>query len=153
MIASIAVLASITRDEPPAGLPGLEGARLATFGRRACAQLIDCVLNVLLGALAGLRSDPWLPTLVGWAIVVCFWTFFGATPGKMAMQLRIVAVSAPERVGLPVATAISRLLGCVVSGIALNLGYLHMIKDPRRQCWHDRWAGTLVVRMGPDPAP
>jgi uncharacterized RDD family membrane protein YckC len=41
-----------------------------------------------------------------------------------------------------------------LSAAALGAGYLWMLRDPRRQCWHDKLAGTVVVVPPPAaPAP
>jgi uncharacterized RDD family membrane protein YckC len=32
-----------------------------------------------------------------------------------------------------------------ISGVVLLLGYLWMLWDKEKQCWHDKIAGTVVV--------
>ncbi|MEC8486226.1 MAG: RDD family protein, partial [Actinomycetota bacterium] len=39
------------------------------------------------------------------------------------------------------------LFGNVISGQILYLGYLWMIWDKDRQTWHDKVAGTIVVKV------
>ena len=39
----------------------------------------------------------------------------------------------------------------IVSGLACGLGYLWMLWDPQRQTWHDKAAGTYVVRVSAYP--
>jgi uncharacterized RDD family membrane protein YckC len=44
-------------------------------------------------------------------------------------------------------TAIVRALGCFLSFVVLCLGFLWVVFDDQRQSWHDKIAGTTVVRV------
>jgi uncharacterized RDD family membrane protein YckC len=68
----------------------------------------------------------------------------GQTLGKMALGIRVVARDG----GNPsFGTAFLReIIGKLVSGIPLCLGYLWMLWDPEQQTWHDKMAGTHVER-------
>lgn len=77
--------------------------------------------------------------------IVAFWIARQATPGKMAIGARIVDVrsgAAPSPRQL-----IIRYLGYYVSLIPFGLGMLWVALDPRKQGWHDKLAGTAVVRV------
>ena len=72
-----------------------------------------------------------------------FWSIFGQTIGMAALGLTVRqangrAVGAP-RAGL-------RYLSFVVSTLPLFLGWLWCLADRRHQAWHDKIAGTVVVR-------
>ncbi len=41
---------------------------------------------------------------------------------------------------------IGRYLGYYVSIFALGVGFLWVAFDPRKQGWHDKMAGTVVIR-------
>ena len=71
-----------------------------------------------------------------------FWMLAGQTPGKWLMGVRIVRTDG-ER--LLFRSALVRLLGYLLS-FFLFLGYLWVLYDNRRQAWHDKLAGTVVVR-------
>ena len=43
-------------------------------------------------------------------------------------------------------TAIVRALGCFLSLCVVFLGFIWIAFDPNRQAWHDKIAGTVVVR-------
>ena len=77
---------------------------------------------------------------------VGFWVLAGQTPGKVVLGLSVVRVD-----GRPLRprAAVVRWLGYWLSGI-LFLGYLWILVDDRRQGWHDKLAGTLVVYHGLD---
>jgi len=42
--------------------------------------------------------------------------------------------------------AVLRFLGYLVNGVVFNLGYMWAGWDPEKQGWHDKIAGTFVVR-------
>ena len=75
-----------------------------------------------------------------------FWMLAGQTPGKYLMGVRIVRTEG-DRIKLW--NAVRREIGYVLSGI-LFLGYLWILFDNRRQGFHDKLAGTLVVYSWPE---
>jgi uncharacterized RDD family membrane protein YckC len=78
------------------------------------------------------------------AIVILFWRYRGATPGKMVIGAVIVDAETGD---LPtVKQSIGRYLGYILSSIPLGLGFLWVIFDDRKQAWHDKLAGTVVIR-------
>ncbi len=85
-------------------------------------------------------------------IVIVFWLTKQATPGKMAIGAKVV----DARTGGPMSLgqSIGRYLGYFVSLFGLCLGFLWVAFDSRKQGWHDKLAGTVVVRArvrGPEP--
>jgi len=44
-------------------------------------------------------------------------------------------------------TAVLRYVGTFISGIALLLGYLWVIWDPKHEAWHDKMAATKVIKF------
>ena len=71
-----------------------------------------------------------------------FWSVAGFTPGKAFLGLRIVQ-SDGQRMGL--GRAFVRLLAYWISALLFFLGFAWIIVDNRRQGWHDKIAGTIVV--------
>jgi uncharacterized RDD family membrane protein YckC len=80
--------------------------------------------------------------------VIGFWIFRSATPGKMATKLSIV----DAKTGGKPSTAqfIGRYFGYFVSMIPLFLGIIWVGIDKRKQGWHDKLAGTVVIRHRAD---
>lgn len=78
------------------------------------------------------------------AAVILFWLYREATPGKMAIGAR--EVDAKTGNVLSAGQAIGRYLGYYVSIIPVFLGVIWVAFDPKRQGWHDKLAGTVVVR-------
>lgn len=130
------------------------------FWARAGATLID---TILMGAIiwplltSYYGSDYWASNdfiqgpvdfLLSWllpAVGVCiFWTLKQATPGKMVIGARVVDANT----GLPLTygQSIGRYLGYYVCTIPAMLGFIWVAFDPKKQGWHDKMTGTVVVR-------
>jgi uncharacterized RDD family membrane protein YckC len=132
----------------------------AGFWLRVGAALIDTILISIviwpvLTAVYGM--DYWsgarliqgpVDFLVSWILpavaVVLFWLARQATPGKMAVGARIVDAKTG---GKPSARQLLiRYLGYYVAMLPLFIGILWVAFDPKKQGWHDKMAGTVVVR-------
>jgi uncharacterized RDD family membrane protein YckC len=75
---------------------------------------------------------------------ILFWRFRGATPGKMLFKARIVKSS---NLGQPSSGRLTgRFFAYLVSFVPVCLGFLWIAFDKRKQGWHDKLAGTVVVR-------
>lgn len=69
---------------------------------------------------------------------------WGRTVGKRLLGLRVVnAVGQPPGIGRAL---LREIVGKFLSGLLLGLGYLWVAWDERKQGWHDKIAGTTVVR-------
>ncbi len=136
--------------------------RYAGFWRRLVAGLIDSVLiamvtmlllfllsagNPDLLAQADLSRTPTmllvLEYLLPATITVVLWHIYGGTPGKLLMSCRIIDARSGERPGL--GRCVLRYLGYFVSALVFFLGFLWIAWDRRKQGWHDKIAGTLVI--------
>jgi uncharacterized RDD family membrane protein YckC len=82
--------------------------------------------------------------------VIVFWVYTSATPGKMATKLTIVDA---QTGGKPsTAQFVGRYLGYYVSILPLLLGIIWVGIDKRKQGWHDKLAGTVVIKSNlPEP--
>ena len=67
----------------------------------------------------------------------------GQTVGKMAVGIKVV-VGGNRNPGIGRA-ALRETIGKYLSIIALGLGFLWIVRDPRKQGWHDKIASTYVV--------
>lgn len=133
----------------------MEQQELAGFWRRAFANIIDLIwllpLALLLGVLAEAvnggaisAAGELMSNVITGLVVLLFWVERGATPGKLALGIRIIDA---ETGGTPpIGRLVLRYLGYIVSAIPLGLGYFWMLWDARRQTWHDKIGGTLVVK-------
>ena len=104
---------------------------------------------------SGLFAGP-ADFLISWILpaiaVIAFWFYRQATPGKSALSLRVLDADTGERLSL--GQAVGRYLGYFASIIPLCIGLIWVAFDSRKQGWHDKLAGTVVVRAksrGPQP--
>ena len=83
--------------------------------------------------------------LVLGVVVLLFWHFRGATPGKMLLRMKIVdayTLEAPTNL-----QCILRYAGYVLSTLPLMLGFFWIAWDKKRQGWHDKLASTVVIKL------
>ena len=119
----------------------------AGFWPRALAFLIDAlvVVVVLAPLVVVLGPGGWdLLGLLAVAVAVLgFWRYCGATPGKIAVGLKIVdaASGGPPTLG----RLVLRFFAYFVSALPLYLGFLWAAFDRRKQGWHDKIARTIVI--------
>lgn len=73
---------------------------------------------------------------------------WGATVGKKVLRLRVVDTSY-KPIGWGKAF-LREVIGKTVSSFFFNLGYLWALIDKRNQGWHDKIAGTFVVKLDKD---
>ena len=83
--------------------------------------------------------------------VIVFWAYKSATPGKIAVSIKIVDAQSGE---LPsTAQCIGRYFAYFISIFPLGLGLIWVAFDKRKQGWHDNLAGTVVIRKNPKTCP
>ena len=131
----------------------------AGFWIRFVASFIDSILSMLiLGPIfyalygveyfTGQASMGAVSTLINYVgpaiVVILFWVYKSATPGKMICGIKIVdeATGSNPKVG----QSILRYVGYYVSAIVLLLGFFWVIWDSKKQGWHDKIAGTVVIK-------
>lgn len=117
----------------------------AGFWQRLLAVLIDWLIVFVVSTPVSLlfyRAAPFMPLLAALA-VLAFWRYCGATPGKLAVGVKIV----DARTGQPAPTGrlVLRFVCYLVSAAPLYLGFLWIAFDRRKQGWHDKIAGTVVI--------
>ncbi len=152
------------------GLPGpvpASGQRLAPYGRRVVAFLLDSLITGVVGAAlvlpaGGVEFDDrsggfdlqvntvgvLISLLVG---IVYFGGLHGAsrgqTVGKMALGIRVVDADHGVTIGFGRAT-VRYLLTVLFSALCLVpwiLDHLWPLWDARRQAWHDKAVRSVVV--------
>lgn len=75
----------------------------------------------------------------------------GLTPGKWLLGLQVVNHQTGEIPGFA-AMFIREIVGRTISGVIFGLGYLWAIFDKNAQAWHDKIAGTVVLKVAPTAA-
>ena len=136
----------------------LRGAYVG-FWARLWATFLDTILTIIVTYPFLIAAYGWaylesralvegpLDLLLSWmfpaAAIVVFWIYCSATPGKMAIGARIVDAATgrqPTQWQL-----VKRYIGYFFSSIPLCWGFIRAAFDPRKQGWHDKLAGTVVV--------
>jgi uncharacterized RDD family membrane protein YckC/cytoskeletal protein CcmA (bactofilin family) len=132
------VSAPVAPVPPPVYPMSESGLPRAGFWFRMVALLIDVILIGII-----FRSHTViLPALAIYGAVL--WKLKGSTVGGIIFGLKVV-----RHDGRPLdwATSVVRALACFLSLIFLCLGFIWIAFDPEKQGWHDKIAGTVVVRL------
>lgn len=103
----------------------------------------------LMDLLGQLTTQLSIDLLFMGTIFILFWVYKNATPGKMLFKS--VIVDAKTLAAPSASQNIIRYLGYFVSLIPLGLGFLWIAFDQRKQGWHDKLAGTVVIKGKPRP--
>jgi len=94
------------------------------------------------GGFAGLW-DFLLQVVLPAVAVILFWKYRGATPGKMAISAKIVDATTG---GAPATgRLVVRYIAYLASMLPLFLGFVWIAIDRRKQGFHDKIAGTVVI--------
>ena len=159
----------IARDAPMADLSSSSaepfiGFGLASPGERVLSGLIDMTFVSLiqltlfyltthlvaqrLGALptSALVAMGLVGAVLGAGYFLFFWSLSGQTLGKLLTGGRVVDGRGGGGGALGASRAALRLVGAVLSAVPLGAGFLGLWTDTERRGWHDRLAGTKVVR-------
>jgi uncharacterized RDD family membrane protein YckC len=135
------VTATLPLQSNPPVMPESLSYPRASFWERLGAGFLDFVLIGILGGAVGVAP---LGLLIALAYFAGMWTWKGTTVGGIVLGLKVVRVD-----GQPVtfAVALVRALAAGFSVIVLFLGFLWIAWDREKQGWHDRIAGTVVLRL------
>jgi uncharacterized RDD family membrane protein YckC len=129
------------RYELPADGPG----SVAALWRRFVALVVDCVLATLITSLfvrPGSLQPEHVQTLNYWSLLTWFLitvigtAFFGATPGMMAVGIRVARTDGGSML-LPLRAIVRAVLTAVIVPA--------VVWDADRRSLHDKAAGTIVL--------
>ena len=131
------------------GATGATGADLTSFPRaafrdRLAAFVLDVILVVLVYQILDVFRHDNTVFLLLLAYHIGFWAWKGATVGGIICQLRVIRVDGAP---LSLADALVRGLSSIFSLAVFGIGCLWILRDPERQAWHDKIAGTYVVKV------
>jgi uncharacterized RDD family membrane protein YckC len=115
----------------------------ATLLDRLAAIALDVLLVLMVRSLFGSHGpEPFFLLLFAYYVGALTWK--GTTIGGIICNLRVVRTDGQP---LRPADVVVRSLAAIFSFVALGLGFLWIARDPERQAWHDRIAGTYVVTV------
>jgi uncharacterized RDD family membrane protein YckC len=141
-VASPPVIPDSTAAAPPPG--SLLGFPRGRFLDRVAAFALDLVLVAIAVNLFELVNYGGAFFLTLLLYHIAFWSWKGTTLGGIVVGLRVIRADGAH---LQPIDAIVRGLSSLLSFAALGLGCFWMITDPERQTWHDKIAGTYVVKV------
>jgi uncharacterized RDD family membrane protein YckC len=145
------IAAPLAGETPPpvAALlpPVISSATLprAGFWIRLAAVVLDAIL---IGMLCGFLGNIWsgFKVFPFWFAVYCaaMWATKGTTIGGIICSLKVVRLDdRPIDWGV----AVVRTLGGFLSLFVAGLGFIWVAFDDEKQSWHDKIAGTTIVRV------
>jgi len=95
------------------------------------------------------------PTGYEWIIqvisIVISWLYYAGLESSSQMGTlgkRLLGLKVTDLEGQPIGfgRATGRYFGKILSAIPLGLGFFMMLADEKKQTWHDKMAGCLVVK-------
>ena len=133
------------------------GSKAGLF-RRYVALMIDPLLAVGLwfiatGVLGAIFQNEDVVVAVAILFPLVYFVWFllllrkGLTPGKMMLGLQVVNQQTGQIPGF-LRMLLRETVGRLVSGAVGGLGYIWALFDKNAQAWHDKLAGTVVMRPG-----
>ena len=138
----------------------MDNVEYAGFWIRVGAALIDSILLLLIisPALYYIYGIEYFLSETGhnefWDIffnyifpaiaVILFWNFRSATPGKMLLNLVIVDAETGNKPSI--GQFIGRYFAYIPAILVFMLGIIWVGIDKRKQGWHDKLAGTVVIK-------
>lgn len=131
----------------PAGPTDLVTMPRAPFLHRLAAFALDVILVLF---ITGFIAPRWMREgeeqffFFLFVYHVAFWTWKGTTVGGIICNLRLVRT---DGAALRFADTLLRGLAGIFSIVCAGLGFIWILRDPESQAWHDRIAGTYVVKV------
>jgi uncharacterized RDD family membrane protein YckC len=116
----------------------------ARFRDRLAAFILDVILVMLAVQLIDPSEEGRAFFLGLLTYHIGLWTWKQTTVGGIICQLRVVRTNGSR---LTFADALVRGLSSIFSLAVAGLGVLWILRDPERQAWHDKIAGTFVVKV------
>ena len=138
-------------------VPSPGKGRKANLFRRWVALVLDPLIAVLLylasvGILASISKQVGTVAAIALPVVYLVWFLSllrqGLTPGKKLLGLQVVDHQTGTVPGFG-KMFVREIVGRSISGLFGGLGYFWAIFDKNAQAWHDKIAGTVVLKLPP----
>lgn len=128
----------------------------AGFWIRFGAAILDTLIigipmTIVTSMLFGVSENPVefstgdvVSNVLWLVIVIACWIKLAATPGKLILKLKVLDAKTGEYP--TIGQAILRYIGYIPSALAFCIGLIWVGFDKQKQGWHDKIAGTVVVK-------
>ena len=119
------------------------------FWIRLVACIIDVVIILVVDLICSAIGIASLGSLLALVYILGTWGFLGQTVGMIPFGLRIVR--AADGAKMTWGNVILRFIGFIVEGLLSIiliglLGFIWAAFDSRKQAWHDKIGGTVVIK-------
>lgn len=133
---------------PTAPVPEAYALPRAGFWERMGAAFLDVILVAfVVGFIAHSPPGRFFGPPIGLAVSLAYfagmWAWKGSTIGGTVLNLKVVRL---DNQPVTFAVALVRGLASALSVIVCFLGFFWIIVDRDKQAWHDKIAGTVVIR-------
>jgi uncharacterized RDD family membrane protein YckC len=125
----------------------------AGFWIRVVAFIIDSIIvgvvNSIIAAIlnSSTTGRSGIQTLLGIIYFTYFWSasspWPGQTVGDKLLSLRVIRTDGSD---LSIVQAFIRYVGLFISFLVIFIGVIWVAFDPNKQGWHDKIAGTYVIK-------
>jgi uncharacterized RDD family membrane protein YckC len=143
----------VSGTEAAHGISGWVG--YAGVWQRFLATLIDGVIVLIVagapGLLVGLAADS---AVLGYGIYVAVYVIYfawgngsGGTWGKQIIGIKVISLKSGGDIGF--VAGLLRFIVWWIGSLPFYLGWLWMLWDGQKQGWHDKVAGSIVVKARP----
>ncbi|MEZ5274828.1 MAG: RDD family protein [Opitutaceae bacterium] len=99
---------------------------------------------ILIAGLTALTDLDWMLGYLWLGYHLVFWAWRQTTIGGIVMNLKVVRLDGQK---LSFGVVAVRSLASIFSGLVVGLGFFWASWDEERQSWHDKIAGTTIVRV------
>lgn len=136
------------RDAYPERWKRLVAAVIDTIVLLAAGLQANMVVGLFVGHLDWYVAHTELVVNAIWLVIpvgltIYCWRWCGSTLGKVIFDLRIVDFKTALEPKMW--QWVARCIGCLLLVPTYGIGFFWMAVDRRRQAWHDKLAGTVVV--------
>ena len=127
----------------------------AGFWIRVAAYIIDAILFGIVGGIingilfrGGTQGSSGIGIVLSAAYFTWLWSTSSPWPGQtVGMKLLNLKVVRTDGTVLTLSQAFIRWVGLLISFIVIFIGVIWVAFDANKQGWHDKIAGTYVVRL------
>lgn len=114
--------------------------------------IIIIVLVIIILIVGGSQTPQSVLQVIGSLASLLYYIYFtgktGQTWGKKLLKIKVVRMNGENQEAPGYFRAFIReSIGKFISEIVFGLGYFWMIWDSKKQTWHDKMAGTVVVKI------